>query len=192
MYISSDSNSDDQLTFVYIDNKEQLFLPLFVKNIIDSIQYNNMKSYTKKLYNKYSDDNSQIEELLDPIAIQKIPIELLSKYYARLYTIESNFCKDMNKNLRGLNNLENYLPYIKTLYEGVKLKSLPLCFNNILYRGSKLSNIEIKKIMNRTNINDKIIFAKSFISFYKDKNIAESFLKYENSNQNLPIVLYIH
>jgi len=87
MYISSDSNSDDQLTFGYIDNKEQLFLPLFFKNLIDSIQYYNMKSYTKKLYNKYSDDNSQIEELLDPIAIQKIPIELLSKYYARLLNL---------------------------------------------------------------------------------------------------------
>jgi len=97
----------------------------------------------------------------------------------------------MNKNLRGLNNIEYYLPYIKALYEGVKLKSLPLCFDNILYRGSKISNIEIKKIVDHININYNIIFAKSFISFFKDKNIAECFYKLGNSNQNLSKVLYI-
>ena len=38
------------------------------------------------------------------------------------------------------NNKDNYLPYIKALYEGIKVKSLSLCSNNILYRGTNLLN----------------------------------------------------
>ena len=62
--------------------------------------------------------------------MKNIPIEILCKYYARIFTVESNFYKDINKDLR-MNNKDKYLPYIKTFYEGVKLKSLPLANNNI-------------------------------------------------------------
>lgn len=123
------------------------------------------------------------------------PIELLSKYYARLYKIESDFYRNINKDL-GLNKKEKYLPLIKTLYEGVKLKSLSLASNNILYRGSKISNEEIIKI--KAYLNKKIetlpgaiVFSKSFLSFSKERGIAESFLSYENKNKNLSKILYI-
>ena len=46
----------------------------------------------------------------------------------------------------GFNKKEKYLPYIKILYEGVKLKSLKLASNNILYRGAKIFNEEINTI----------------------------------------------
>ena len=85
--------------------------------------------------------------------MRNIPIEILSKYCERLYTIESNFYRDINKDL-GLNKKEKYLPFIKTLYEGVKLKSLYLASNNILYRGSKISNEEVQKI--KSYLNKKI------------------------------------
>ena len=44
----------------------------------------------------------------------------------KLYTCESEFYRNINKDL-GSNTVEKYLPYIKTLYEGVKFQSLPLC-----------------------------------------------------------------
>ena len=140
------NNEDDiQLTFEYIDKKEKLLLPLFFKTLIDNISKNKMDKYTSSLYDEYS-KNEKIQNLLGSIkSIPNIPIEILSKYYARLYTAESDFHKNLNKEL-GLNKVEKYLPFIKTLYEGVKLKSLPLANNNILYRGSKISNDEIKKI----------------------------------------------
>ena len=49
--------------------------------------------------------------------MQDIPIELLSKYYIRAYTIESNFYKNINKEL-GSNKKESHLSFIKVLYEG--------------------------------------------------------------------------
>ena len=84
------------------------------------------------------------------MSMSNVPIEILSRYYSRLYTSDSSFHKNINKDL-GLNKKDKYLSFIKILYEGVKLKSLPLSNNNILYRGSKLSNEEINKIKNYLN-----------------------------------------
>ena len=190
------SIDDVQLTFEYIDKKEKLFLPLFFKTLIDNISNNNSEEYISSLYDEYSKDNEDIQCLLGSIKyIPDIPIEILSKYYARLYTTESDFFKNINKSL-GLNKVEKYLPYIKSLYEGVKLKSLPLANNNILYRGTKISNDELKKIKDyiKNKIKDlpsSIVFSKSFLSFTKDKKIAENYLNIQNKNNNLSKVLFI-
>ena len=121
--------------------------------------------------------------------MNNIPIEILSRYYSRLYTAASSFHQNINKDL-GLNKKEKYLTFIKILYEGVKLKSLPLSNNNILYRGSKISNEEINKIKNYLKnkiegLPSSIVFSKSFLSFSKDKNIAIQFIKDENKNKNI-------
>ena len=187
---------DIQLTFEYIDKKEKLLLPLFYKVLIDNISKNNMDKFTSSLYDEYSKDNYNIQNLLEPIKnISDIPIEILSKYYARLYTAESKFYDDINKDL-GLNKSEKYLPYIKTLYEGVKLKSLPLANNNVLYRGAKISNEEIRKIKEYKNkkvkdLPSSIVFSKSFLSFTKDKNMANYFLNLGNKKKDLSRVLFI-
>jgi len=96
--------SDDiQLTFEYIDSIEKLTLPIFFKALIDNESIDNMEEYTNLLYNTYSKDNDNLKILLNQIkSMTNIPIEILSKYYARLYIIESNFYKDINKDL-GLN-----------------------------------------------------------------------------------------
>jgi hypothetical protein len=94
-------SSDVQLTFEYIDCEEKLALPLFYKTLIDKVSKDNMEIYTKSLYDSYGKENERINELLDSIqSIPNIPIELLSKYYTRMFTIESNFYRDINKDLR--------------------------------------------------------------------------------------------
>ena len=190
-----DIEEENQLTFEYIDCKEKLVLPLFYKTLIDLTPKDNVEKYTEYLYNKYS-TNEEINNLLKSILnIPDIPLELLSKYYTRLYTIESQFYYDINKELRE-NKKDNYLSFIKILYEGIKLKSLPLASNNILYRGSKISNNEINLIKKylKEKLKDlpgAIVFSKSFLSFTKDKNIANGFLNLKNNNNNLSKVLYI-
>ena len=190
------SRDDVQLTFEYIDKKEKLLLPLFFKTLIEDISNNNSENFISSLYDEYSKDNEDMKYLLGSIKyIPDIPVEILSKYYARLYTTESDFYKNINKSL-GLNKVEKYLPYIKTLYEGVKLKSLPLANNNLLYRGTKISNDEIKKIKDYINnkikdLPSSIVFSKSFLSFTKDKKIAENYLNVQNKDNNLSKVLFI-
>ena len=191
-------NQEDniQMTFEYIDRQEKLALPLFYKTLIETVEIDKAEKYTNLIYQKYSKGNKDINDLLSQIQLLKdIPIELLSKYYIRAYTIESNFYNDINKDL-GLNKKENHLSFIKTLYEGTKLKSLSLASNNILYRGSKISNNEINKIekylKNKIeNLPASIVFSKSFLSFSKEKEIAECYLKNKNNNKNLSKVLYI-
>ena len=188
------NNLDVQLTFEYIDTIDKIFLPMFFKSLIIKIPDKNLEEYTQSLYNIYSKKSKTIKKLLDQILLVKnIPIEIISKYYARLYTVNSNFQSNLNKDLR-LNKKEKYLPYIKTFYEGVKSKSLKLSNDKILYRCSNLSDNEINKIKMylEKKIDDLprlIVFSKSFLSFSKDIKQAKKFFK--NTDNNLPKILFI-
>ena len=104
------------MIFEYIDSKDKLALPLFYKILIESSSSDKIEDYTKKIYEKYSKENKKLKKLLNQIKLmQDIPIELLSKYYIRAYTIESNFYKNINKDL-GSNKKESHLFFIKVLY----------------------------------------------------------------------------
>ena len=182
------------LTFQYIDSKGELYYPMFYQSLIEEIKIEQLDLYTEFLYNKYN--NSIIHNLLNSIRnISKIPIELISKYYARLFTAQSDFYKNINKDLRE-NKKDNYLIYIKTLYQGVKTKSLLLASNNILYRGASLLKKEIQIIEGylknkKEGLPGVIVFSKTFLSFSKSKEVAEEFLKYQNDDNKLNKILFI-
>ena len=185
-----------KLTFEYIDNNQKLTLPLFYNSLIDSINIDDIEKYTEFLYSKYAESSGKFKELLNPIkSMYDIPIELLCKYYARAFTIESDFYREINRDLRE-NKTVGYLPYIKVLYEGVKLKSLDIASDMELYRGSKIAFSEIEKIKGYLNnkienLPGAIVFSKSFLSFSKERDIAESFLSSGYIDNNLCNVLYI-
>ena len=189
-------SNDVELTFEYIDNNRKLILPLLFHFLIERVPKDSIETYNNLIYQKYSKNNQKIKELFDQIiSIPNIPIELLSKYYARLYTVYSDFYNDLNKNLR-LNNKEDFLPFIKILYEGVKLKSLPLSSDKFLYRVSNLSTDEINKIQNylknkKEEVAGLIVFSKSFLSFSKERKEAEKFLKNIKEEEKLSSILFI-
>jgi len=101
-------NREDEgnLTFEYIDCKEQLYYPLLYKSLMDTTNIDNLETFTNTIYEKHKDNNIEIADLLKTMKnIDNIPVELLSKYYARLYTAESvdnknNFYSNINKDLR--------------------------------------------------------------------------------------------
>jgi len=171
---------------------------MIYKTLIEITPNDNIEEFTKLLCSKYINKSSGLDLLLNSLkSLPNIPIELLSKYYTRIYTEEkSHFYNDMNKDLRQNKKL-NYLPYIKVLYEGVRLQSLPMSSDKMLFRGSLLSNKEIETIKKYLNnkIEDlpgAIIFSKAFLSFSKDINVAKYFLNMnENKNKELSKVLYI-
>ena len=192
-----DRNYDGkEYIFDYIDCNEKRYLPFFYKSLLDYTSLDNLENYTTLLFNKYKNNNEQIHDLLEQIeSMQNIPIEILSKYFVRLFSSESEFYKDINKDLR-LGKIEKYLPYIKVLYEGLKLKSLELTSNNILYRGSKISFYELNKIKNLLNnkkegLRGPIVFSKSFLTFTKEERIAEYFLPHRNVGANFIGVFFI-
>lgn len=150
-FVGEESN---EFTFEFIDSFETLLLPRFYRTIIKINSNDNFEELNQYLYNKYSND-SKIKSLLSQIeGIPSIPLEILCKYYARLYTFESNFYKDINRILRTkkMTCLENdnlikiILPYVKLLYEGLKLHCFPLKCKKKLYRFSLMSKSEKERL----------------------------------------------
>ena len=68
---------------------------------------------------------------------------------------------------------------------------MPLSTENVLYRGSKISNDEIISIYENKEKGLTIVFSKSFLSFSKQKEKAELFLNKGIIGNNLSRVLFI-
>ena len=190
-------DDDKQLVFEYINSKEKLLLPMFYKTLMEITPNDKIEKFTESLCKKYYNKSEELDILLNTLkSVSNIPIELLSKYYTRIYTDnDSRFYSDLNKGLRE-NKVNEYISYIKVLYEGIRLQALPLSSDKILYRGTLLSNQEIGNIKQYLNkkiegLPGAIIFSKAFLSFSKSKDIALYFLNMdENKNKELSKVLF--
>ena len=187
-----------ELTFEHIDSNQKLALPLFYKALIEKAPTDNIEKYTESLYTKYADSSYDLKELLTSIkTMNDIPIELLCKYYARVYTIESDFYRNINRDLSEKQAKKyEYLPFIKVLYEGVKLQALTIANDSELYQGSIISQTEINIIKKcladkKPNLPGAIVFSKTFLSFSKDKSVAEGFLRSSKELPNYFRILYI-
>ena len=156
--------------------------------LININSLDNFDNTTKYIYNQYSNNNQIFYLFSQIIDLKSIPIELLCKYYVRIYTLNSNFNQDINKHLLEgkLNIFENY---IKILYEGIKLEILKTTEEKYLYHLTKFNNEEIIKIKN--NLENKkdnlplILFSKQFLSFFKKKEEIKKYIKINDENQIL-------
>ena len=95
-----------------------------------------------------------------------------------------------------MNKKDEHLPFIKTLYESIKLKALPLSSKNKLFRGAKISNEEVSKIKHylKNKIEDlpaAIEFSKSFLSFSKKEEVVKDFLDNVEIDDKFSKVLYV-
>ena len=205
----ADNSRVEQYTFEYINNIVELYLPVFYKSLI---KFNNSKDslgeLTHYLYELYS-NNSKIKELLEPIdGISDVPIEILCKYYARLYTIDSDFYKDINKYLRERDSIineediifwadkNNYpITYIKSFYEGLKLGCFQVSSRKKLFRFSCIDKKELNRIneyITKKNKEFQVVyfFSKTFLSFSEDEKIANKFYEQWKSKKinNINIV----
>ena len=196
-FIKNDSNSytkilkvsetSEEFTFEFIDKKEKLILPLFYQSLMDKSTNEKILEYAKYLYKMYSKNNQMKASLDIIISDSKASMEKISKSFVRIYTIECNFYRDINKDLR-MNKFENHLPFIKALYEGVRLKYLPLSADKILYRAAKMPQIELEKIKNSFIKKQLIFFSKVFLSFTPDMQLAKHFM----GNSNVYFILEIN
>ena len=180
-------NKNDNMDYDLINNKEQLLLPLLFKSLIGSPSNDEVKHLNEELDNNYGQKSKEIQILFNSIKnMNNIPLELLSKYYSKIY---------YDDNLKLEENSEEYLTYVKVLYEGIKLKSLPLTSNNVLYSGSLLTQ-EFIETIKESVINKKkdlpaaVLFSKSFLNFSKDEFTANNILNI-NKKDNLNHVLFI-
>lgn len=162
----------------------------FVFEYKDMLKLINMNKdiafFIQILDNKYSKSN-RLSHLINQIKyLDYIPLELLSKYFLRIYTEESEFYRDVNMNLQQ-NKLLYYSPYISVLYEGIKLKSLPVKSHNILFGSTQISKDEFQFLLNKLNnkkeniLTNKIV-SKTFLLFTERIDISLKFLRRRNKD----------
>ncbi len=193
-------NYEEELcfSFEYIDSIEKLYLPVYFKSLIKLNSTDNYDKFTKYLYEKYSKESEHMKELINSILpVSKVPLEILCKFYARAYTIQCNFYKNMNNDLiKG--KKENYLTYVKVMYEGIKLEAFKFYNSKLpLYRCNRLKKNEIKRMedylseQNEEKMKDLpsiIIFSKAFLSFSKEESQALKFLKKTKKSDNDTVI----
>ena len=200
MKLTNNQYNSDKPIFVPIKTRNDLKLPEYYKDLVTGFTMENNPNFISTMFNIYKNDPKYNGLLNQMINFPTIPIELLTKYYARLYSIDGDFYKKMNEYLLSINyesyNINNtnfiniYEPYIKTMYEGINQNIFKTCLSNELYGTLQFSENEIKEFFSykenflkeSTELQKElllpVIFSKSFISFHKDINEAEKYIRY--------------
>ena len=133
-------------TFSYIYENERLDLPRFYRDIINhsDIDYRDISTLINFMLTNFG--NKRMSQLLKGmILFDDIPEPILSKFFARAYTIESPFYDIMNQNLMK-KNYNIYSTYTKLLYKGIINRSYKPKTDCALYRGTKLEKFEIEML----------------------------------------------
>ena len=189
--------------FNYVDNLSEIILPLIISHFIKSylISKNDLEEMESNFLSIFG---KKIMSYIRPQKEKKIniPLHILAKYYARLYTYEDiGFYPKMNKDLTN-KKFDLYRTYIFLLYNGIHKKTLKNYTSSKLYRGSSLSKKEyesiknyLKKKENKKDISAVLYYLKNFASFSKDEKVAEEFLNMNKmlnkNNKDLISVKYI-
>ena len=177
--LERNKENNEKFIFECVKEKNQLIIPLFFSYYINSPDEEQIQSFNKFMLNNFG-KNKQISDLISQLnGVKNIPIEILSKFWIRAYTANSNFYKKMNEKLME-NDVKEYMSYIQVLYEGIKKKSLEAKCNTKLYRGAILSKkeyIQLNKFITEKpkDLPGVIVYGRSFFSFTDDVNIAIKF-----------------
>jgi len=179
----------EKLYLCVSDIKNNIIIPtimpklieLFFKNkFIDKLIHNKeLYEFQRFLLYNYN-NNKNLRDYILPSRdkILKVPYNILRKYFLYLYTIESNFYKDLNKNLTHDECLDIYRQYIYVLLFSLSKVSLNSFKKNEkrrmkLYRGQKMAENEYKKIKEKFGKKSKeeklMFFCKNFLSFSKNE-----------------------
>ena len=130
-------------TFTYLEVNNILYIPSFYKEILNRsrINYDEINTLVKFILTNFGNEKI-CKLLLGMILFNDIPEPILSKFFARPYTLESPFYGIMNQNLIK-KNFDIYSIYIKLLYKGIINGSYQPKTDCILYRRTKLKNMKL-------------------------------------------------
>ena len=205
---------DNCFAFEYIQSKRDLIFPLTFMEFMEVPNKTEIYNFNQFLLDKYYKTdkvkNEQAYEILEDLLNQlllmetNIPIQILVKYWVKIYTLDTYFYREMNLTLtKKLNN--NFDIYIRALYHGFMAKAIKPVINEVLYRGSLINVKEINLIKaalenkkekeklqkKEDDIPPCICFNKSFFSTRVNKKIAMNFAKSNKPNKDLIGVLFI-
>ena len=133
------------ITFESISTRNQLIFPFFYSSIYENstISENEINFFKNYLLKNHGE--KEIAELLLPMMyVRDIPHELISKIFARIYTQNSSFYPEMNKNLMRKHE-KDFQTFIQIMFEGLRNGSLSCSTDEYLYHGQKWQGKKLKK-----------------------------------------------
>ena len=184
----------DCYSFEYLNNEYQLVFPVLYNKIMSHKEISNeeKKSANKYILEKYGEDIQIKEKIIPLINVNNIPENILAKFWGNIYTMPSNFYKNLNHSLmkkertdnEGTKENEEYInTFVQVLYSG--LKEFEFTEKKMLYRGARLSNEEfeiLNKFYENRKINKKefepsyLMYSRTFLSFTQEENKTYQFL----------------
>jgi hypothetical protein len=181
--ISKNINAIQGFTFDIVKSLNDLIIPNNFSSLTTLPKNSEIKDFNQFLIDTFS-SNTDLKYLIEQtIDYLDIPLEILIKYWLRVYTIEPNFIKEMNKSLNDNKEKNNiYNTYIRVLYSALNKKIIKFYNNSTIFIGTKITKEEINKIQN--NINNKkpnlpscFCYNKAFISTFINDNLIDIFME---------------
>ena len=157
---------------------EELILPLYFHKLIEPPTLEEIHNFNNFLLSSFGKNGKEVEELISQFEnMAEMPIEILCKYWLRVYTLASpKFYSILNYALKN-KRFKLFLPFIKMSYEGVKRKVFDSKISEKLYSGGGISKLELEGMRNVLNSQKKVFYySKSFISFSKIFTVAKGFI----------------
>jgi len=194
-YINGIIIEEEELTFESVENYEQLIIPNYYPHLMEEVTQTEIYLFNEYIMNHF---NKDIQDLISQIKDNRyISKEIVCKYWMRIYTLENDFFKTINKELRKKKGFFAY-PLIKMCYEGIKKNILKPVYNKNIYRGSTITKEELDKIKNMLSRKDNsgfpkaIVYSRCFLSFSEEERQALFYArKTEVDNIKYFNVLYI-
>ena len=165
--------------FTFLNSLEEMAYPILICKCVNwsLIKKEVLEDMQKYLIKKYPN----IKHIIKPSQEKDIfiPFNILAKYYLYLYTLESDFYRDLNRDLEQ-GKFDKYRVYIYLLYSCLNKGLLKGYNETALYRGGTLSKEEFNDLIEKfkkINANTKLsFFSKKFLSFSKKEEVANEFL----------------
>ena len=176
-------------TFKYAQTLSDIALPIILteiikKNLIQDIDIIKFKSF---IFAKYLNE-PKIISLVKP-SLEKnvyIPLKKRALFLLRLYTLQSPFYDNLNKELTNMDGFGFYKVFILILYFSIQNKIVQSYCDSKLYRRTLISIKEMEEIIkifeykknynnSQNEISSILYYSKPFLSFSKDKSKTLNF-----------------
>ena len=207
--LESIKDSKEKMFTFQIKSVQSLIFPSMYKKIISYEEKNKKiikeflialkkKDYCEKTKKGQIFVNDLIKPLINLLDVQNFPEEILIKYLIYIYSLETDFYKDMNKYLSTKGKQGIYETFISLMYRGLYLDVFEKNKDYkklTLYRAQLMNKEEITNIKNlykkkTDSLPGEILFSNSFLSFTFDEKAYHRFLKKDN-NGKLFTVLFV-
>jgi len=195
----------DDITFDQIQNINELIIPCYYSYLIEDATQSEIDFFNQNIILNFQEDkkeNKNIEKKIKKMIkdLKRGSFDhkaLVSKYWLRIYSLESSFYPQMNKALREQDeNHMIYEPLIKICYESIRKRYFNYVIDKKLYRGQLISRGEfqnyetLKKRKDNNEIQNIIIYCRCFLSFSEEPGTAEFFMNRKPVSENTVKVLF--